>query len=236
LENKDINKSLIHFISFLVSLIIFIIVYESISYIKYNSNNETEVVVPIISETSKEVKKSTSTESKKEVDFELHKLYVECMEKDIMADCDNIKVPKKTILPVKVSLVIQEDITIKYVPFFDLMKSNLLIMIIYLLLIYTLAKQICLYMLAKNENKLTEMDFHKAEWNINTAPMFGLLGTFFSIAILLNNSGGEDISVKLLGNFFDAVMTTIIGIIFYVINFKLKISIYPLVQFKKTDD
>ena len=94
-----------------------------------------------------------------------------------------------------------------------------------------MTKQLYLYWLAKQKKQLTEIDFHNAEWNINTAPMFGLLGTFFSIAILLSNSGNTDISTVLLGNFFDAVMTTIIGIIFYIINFKLKITIYPFVKF-----
>ena len=50
----------------------------------------------------------------KEVDFELPKLYVECMKKDVLADCDNIQVAKKTILPIKLSPVIQEDTTIRY--------------------------------------------------------------------------------------------------------------------------
>jgi len=80
---------------------------------------------------------------------------------------------------------------------------------------------------------LTEIDFHNAEWNINTSPMFGLLGTFFSIAILLAHSDSRDISALLINNFFDAVMTTIIGIIFYIINFKLKTVIYPSIKFNE---
>ncbi|HFU76365.1 MAG TPA: hypothetical protein ENK66_08985 [Arcobacter sp.] len=221
------KKTSIHFLSLFVSLAIFIIVYESISYIKYNSSIEIENT----SFKKSEVKEDISTSSKKEVDFDEHKLYVECMEKDIMADCDNIQVAKRDIPVAKLNPSIEQESITEYVPFFDLMRSNLLILIIYGLLVYTLAKQTCLYLLSKYESALTEIDFHRAEWNINTAPMFGLLGTFFSIAILLNNAGGEDISVKLLENFFDAVMTTIIGIIFYIINFKLKISIYPLVKF-----
>lgn len=221
------KKTTINFLSLLISLAIFIIVYESISYIKYNSSKEIENT----SFKKSEVKKDIYTSSKKEVDFNEHKLYVECMKKDIMADCDNIQVVKEDIPASKLNPIIEQEPITGYVPFFDLMKSNLLILIIYGLLVYTLAKQICLYILSKYESALREIDFHRAEWNINTAPMFGLLGTFLSIAILLNNAGGEDISVKLLDHFFDAVMTTIIGIIFYIINFKLKISIYPLVKF-----
>ena len=59
--------------------------------------------------------------------------------------------------------------------------------------------------------------------------MFGLLGTFLSIALLLNKENGN-IADVLIKNFYDAVMTTIIGIIFYIINFYLKIYIYPSIK------
>jgi len=145
-----------------------------------------------------------------------------------MADCSNLNIKKTKVLGVN---IIKENkpVEIGYKLFNDLLKSNIIIIFIYLFLIYTLTQQLYLYWLAKQKKQLTEIDFHNAEWNINTAPMFGLLGTFFSIAMLLSNSDNIDISTVLLGNFFDAVMTTIIGIIFYIINFKLKITIYPYI-------
>jgi hypothetical protein len=215
--------------SFLSALVIFLTIYEFISYIKYSTNNKDILIINKINEVKKSIPKSNK---QKEVNFEEHFAFSKCLEKDILADCGNIKLKPTKVLGVSIRKEkIEEEQGYKI--FYDLKNSNVIILIIYLFLIYTLARQIYLFYLVKQGNRLNEIDFHNAEWNINTAPMFGLLGTFFSIAILLSNSGNKDISTLLLGNFFDAVMTTIMGIIFYIINFKLKIDIYPLVKFNE---
>ena len=220
------KNKFIYFVSFIVSVLIFVIFYETISYVKYSTNSKTIEIEKQIEQKKQEVPK----QQKKEVDFDEHMAFAECLEQDILADCSNLNIKKTKVLGVNITKE-KESITPTYKLFNDLLKSNIIIIFIYLFLIYTLTQQLYLYWLAKQKKQLTEIDFHNAEWNINTAPMFGLLGTFFSIAILLSNSGNTDISTVLLGNFFDAVMTTIIGIIFYIINFKLKITIYPFVKF-----
>jgi hypothetical protein len=220
------RNKFIYFISFIVSILIFVVFYETISYVKYTNNNKSVEIKKQIENKIIEVAKK----QKKEVDFDEHIAFAECLEQDILADCGNLNIKKTKVLGINITKE-KEFVKPIYKLFNDLLKSNIIIILIYLFLIYTLTQQLYLYWLAKQKKQLTEMDFHNAEWNINTAPMFGLLGTFFSIAILLSNSGNTDISTVLLGNFFDAVMTTIIGIIFYIINFKLKITIYPLVKF-----
>ena len=209
-------------LSIIVSFFIFISIYELISYIKYVGKIDKKSI------SNKVIEKTEPYLDKRYINLNEHNLFVDCLKKDILGDCSNIKLNDK----IEINSTNKEK-SINYRVFYDLSKSNIVILLIYILLIYTLARQIYLFLLTKNKIELNEVDFHNAEWNINTAPMFGLLGTFFSIAILLNTPNIENISEILLTNFFDAVMTTIIGIIFYIINFQLKIYIYPAIKFNE---
>ena len=58
------------------------------------------------------------------------------------------------------------------------------------------------------------------EFLINAPPMLGVLGTIFSLAYFMQQSKGDisNISDLLRGGFYDASLTTIIGVIVYLIN------------------
>ncbi len=214
-NNKHILKGLLLILSFLISGLTFILIYESISYVKYQNNNQ----VKSISNIKKDENKKTSfvsIESQNKLDE--HYAYIECMEKEdiMLVDCKDIQPSIQKDVP---QLDIrEEDKALRYVAFHDLNTSNLIIKIIYFFLILSLSQQVYLFLRSKFNCFLDIFDFHRSEWAINVSPMFGLLGTFFSMAMLLN-ANNENIDTALVKNFFDAVMTTIIGIIFYIINF-----------------
>lgn len=200
--------------SLLLSIFIFIFMFELISYIKYTESSKIDTVFTNLS--SKDNKTIPLSNNINE-----HFDYIKCKEKDIMAECSEVEKHSEK----------KEDLSInQYIWFKDLSNSLLIIKVIYIFLIYSLAQQIYIFCLTLSGYKLDISYFHKSEWSINVAPMFGLLGTFFAIAISLNNNGNLD--EVLTENFFDAVMTTIIGIVFYTINFYLKIYIYPKIDSK----
>ena len=230
IKKKQISKYLLLFFATVISVAIFIIIYESISYLKYQNSSETKVTNKVNIESRKISINNRANKDK----LSKHRAYIECMETvGIMADCDNINSAVKPISTLtKVKTKVEKNIG--YELFKDLRNSNIAIQLIYLFLILTLVQQIYLFLLSKFKYFLNIFDFHKSEWAINVAPMFGLLGTFFSMAILLN-ANNENIDTALIKNFFDAVMTTIIGIIFYIINFYLKVSIYPRIVEHRND-
>ena len=230
-ENKYLLKGLLLILSFLISIVTFIFIYESISYVKYQKNNEVKLTTDIKKDDNKQ---STSVSLESQNKLDKHHAYIECMEKEdiMLVNCENIQLVRKKNIPQLE--VLQEDNSLRYEAFRDLNKSNLIIKLIYLFLILSLCQQVYLYLRSKFNCLLDIFDFHRSEWAINVAPMFGLLGTFFSMAMLLN-ANNENIDTALIKNFFDAVMTTIIGIIFYIINFYLKISIYPQIVESNND-
>jgi len=227
IKKKQIFKYILLFFATILSVAIFIFIYESISYVKYQNGNNIENR----DNKSMEKKEMPMTQQNNQNTLDTHLAYIECMEGGdiLVANCDNIT---PTVEP-----IVESKIEIKengYELFSDLLKSNMVIKLIYIFLILTLVQQIYLFLLSKFDCFLDIFDFHKSEWAINVAPMFGLLGTFFSMAILLN-ANNENIDTALVKNFFDAVMTTMIGIIFYIINFYLKISIYPKISEQNND-
>ena len=227
IKKKQMFKYILLFFATIISVVIFIFIYESISYVKYQNGNNIENR----DNQSMKRKEMSVTKKKSQNTLDAHFAYVECMEGGdiLVVNCDNIT---PTVEP-----IVESKIEIKengYELFSDLLKSNMVIKIIYIFLILTLVQQIYLLLLSKFDCFLDIFDFHKSEWAINVAPMFGLLGTFFSMAILLN-ANSENIDTALVKNFFDAVMTTMIGIIFYIINFYLKVFIYPKIT-EQTND
>jgi len=232
IKKKQISKYILLFFATILSVTIFIIIYESISYVKYQNGNK---VIGVDKANTNSIKAPISNNRNNKDRLSKHRAYIECMEmRDIMANCDNLNSIKKPFSKqMNIDNKVKESIT--YEPFKDLTNSNIAIKIIYLFLILTLMQQIYLFLLSKFDHFLSIFDFHKSEWAINVAPMFGLLGTFFSMAILLN-ANSENIDTALIKNFFSAVMTTMLGIIFYIINFYLKISIYPRITIENKND
>lgn len=112
----------------------------------------------------------------------------------------------------------------------DLYESNWLILIIYALLVLCLNVQLSLYFYIKGKRDLSEQYLHLSDWAINSPPMLGVIGTVVSFALLMGDSGVDGIQAIFTHHFFDAVITTIIGGVFYIINLFLKINIYPAIK------
>jgi len=106
-------------------------------------------------------------------------------------------------------------------------NSNILIYSIYALLFLSITMQFYLLLLSREETPLRKLHFNISEWNINTPPILGIVGTISSFAILV---GSNNISQSFFNSFFDAVLTTILGGFFYVINMFLKIYICETIE------
>ena len=202
------------FYSLLISITIFIVIFEGLCYVGFIENKK-EVKI-------EKVKKIETTKVENDpLDLGVHYDFIYKMKHGKNRIENNIT--KNIVIPKN-----QE-----YIFFERLLNSGIVIIIIYLLLIFSLFQQLYIFFLAKKNFNLSEIYFYKSEWSINVAPMLGLLGTFFSISILLNNNNGENLSKILIQNFFNATMTTIIGIVFYIISLYLKIYIVSSIEDKK---
>lgn len=198
----------------LIATTIFLIFFEGIAFVKFQPKD--------MGNTSNVTQKENTIEIKDSLDIE--RQVIECLKNyTLNDDCNTLK--KNNIVTNENILVLEE-----YTFFSDLESSHIFIKIIYIFLIFSLALQFYLYFISKEGYLLKEREFHLSELAINASPMLGLLGTFFSIAILLEKNDAG-LSLTLISGFFDAIMSTIIGIIFYLINFYLKVIIYPKIDF-----
>ena len=113
----------------------------------------------------------------------------------------------------------------------DYMASNFLIFIIERLLIAGLAVQLFLTSYTLFLKKYAAFDkyiFHMSDWAINTPPILGVLANLVSFSLLISHE--NDIMSVFKGYFFQAVITTLIGGIFYIVNLALKVIIHPRVE------
>ena len=109
--------------------------------------------------------------------------------------------------------------------------SNVLIKFIEKLLVAGLAVQLFLTIYTLCLPKYAFFDqyvFHISDWAINTPPILGVLANLVSFSLLLSH--GNDVQELFSGYFFQAVITTLIGGIFYIINLALKIIIHPRIE------
>jgi hypothetical protein len=115
----------------------------------------------------------------------------------------------------------------------DPQDKTQLIVIIEWLLIIGLAVQIFLaiYTVALEKNSTFDRYvFHFSDWAINTPPILGVLANLLSFALMLSR-GGRSVEALFSSNyFFEAIVTTLIGGLFYVANLALKIIIQPRVE------
>lgn len=114
---------------------------------------------------------------------------------------------------------------------FDNIGTNILIKVIEKLLITGLAVQLFLTVYTICLKKYSIFDkyvFHFSDWAINTPPILGVLANLVSFSLLLSQVG--DIQLMFSGYFFQAVITTLIGGVFYIINMALKIIIHPRIE------
>ncbi len=217
-----LHKSLWAGTSLVFSLFLFLIIFSTISYFRSHQENlvETKDVM--------EVEKRQGS-SLPQLDFNLIKYqnFLDCMDSveiDSPAHCKE----KKNISPVPPKEYTLKKTSFKAAILANLLKSNPLIKLVYIGLIFSLAIPIYVALITRFCNiELTDQHHYMVEYGLNSAPMFGILGTFLSLATLFNGSEQFGISDKLLGSFFDAVMTSIIGIIFYIICLFTKILIHP---------
>ena len=109
--------------------------------------------------------------------------------------------------------------------------KNSLILFIEKLLIAGLAVQLFLTIYTLFLEKIPSFDpyvFHLSDWAINTPPILGVLANLVSFSLLLSRN--ENIQSVFSGYFFQAVITTLIGGVFYIINLALKIIIHPRIE------
>jgi len=206
----QLNARLIY--SLLISIFIFLVIFEGICYISYSKNiiNQTENKI-VNTKPEPELETDDILNYKKHHDF-----------------ISRMKYGEKKSTP-NTTIIVQEE---SYPLFQKIKDSDIIINIIYILLVFCLLQQINLFFLSIKEKNLPKIYIDQSTWSTNTAPMLGILGTFYSIAILLNTNSGISLSEALIQNFFDATMTTIIGIIFYIINSYLDIYIYSSISNK----
>lgn len=225
---KTISHSLLYrgvfvCISILISIAIFLCAFETISFLRFKQSFPANVVSGTISEPNSVEKNNTG----KELNYDLTQYhdFIECMKGDINSDahCDDIQeVANSPVL----SDAAVNNAFYSYNFFADLKDCNVLIKLVYLCLLFTLTQQVYILLCRLAGGELSDRIYYRSEWSINCAPMLGLLGTFFSLAVMLTGNESSNVGNKLLENFFDAVMTSMVGIIFYVICFYLKIYIY----------
>lgn len=114
---------------------------------------------------------------------------------------------------------------------YSTISGNRLISLIEVLLVFGLFVQIFLTLYVLFLQKIPAFDkyvFHLSDWAINTPPILGVLANLVSFSLLLSQVG--DIQEMFSGYFFQAVITTLIGGVFYVINLGLKIIIHPRIE------
>lgn len=108
-----------------------------------------------------------------------------------------------------------------------------LIVVIEWLLITGLAAQMSLAIYTVALDKSPKFDryvFHISDWAINTPPILGVLANLLSFALMLNR-GGRSVEALFSSNyFFEAIVTTLIGGLFYIANLALKIVIQPRIE------
>lgn len=207
-------------LSYLIPFILFVVLFETLSFVRYFDYNISDIkIFP-----QQELSNKSEPISSFDTIMERQKAFLECRNKDIFDMCEEVEQA-----PIIKDETPQEEKK-GYTAFRDLLNSHLLMFPIYLVLIYTISNQLTLYTKALGGFKLSQKDYHDSKWNINSAPMFGLLGTFISLIMLIDKASSNEFSTILITKFYDILMTTIIGIIFYVINLRMHSHIEPAVK------
>jgi len=107
-------------------------------------------------------------------------------------------------------------------------ESGFVIKLIYTIIVCSLFSQLMLFFLQSSSKKA----FYISEFNLNAPATLGILGTIFSFAIVASLSKDGNIQSLFLANFFNAVITTALGVTVYIINLFLNIYIAPKINFK----
>lgn len=112
-------------------------------------------------------------------------------------------------------------------------SAPIVIKAIYLLL--SILFSVPLYFLIKSKvlgqkYLLENKDFYTIDSCLSTIPMLGILGTFYSIAVALYGTDASSAGNQIISNFFNAILTSIIGISFYVISSFMRRFLYPKLE------
>lgn len=103
------------------------------------------------------------------------------------------------------------------------------------LLILSISVQLFLafYVIFLCKNKIFDRYiFRISDWAINTPPILGVLANLLSFALMLSK-GGKTVEALFSSNyFFEAIVTTLIGGLFYIFNLALNIVIQPYFESK----
>ena len=230
-----LNKKLLY--SLFVSLAISLGILEILNIVKQQYYHSTKINTHQYYTAKNQIEENTQKKSIEELTFEEREKYYEkifqkakCRKQSSNIDeykkCISIKeIPKKET---KKNNIQSQSKNSEFKDIWSIIAaSNLLIYSIYALLFLSITMQFYLLFLSREKLKLGKIHFNISEWNINTPPILGIIGTIASFAVLV---GSNNISQSFFNSFFDAVLTTILGGSFYVINMFLKIYICEAVE------
>lgn len=199
--------------SFGFSLILVITVVEFVSFSKSVGSLSS------IKHSGIEIATQESRESP-QTDMSTHAAYIACMQENLMSDCNQ---PIDTIGKLDIAPSTDHEMLSAFT------DSNLAILVIYLLLTLTLTNIIYIHRIPKAVS-LSEGHYYAIEFSTNAGPALGLMGTFYSIASILNGNNASVVANTLLNSFFDAILTTFVGLVVYLIGNYLKAVIYPRIN------
>jgi hypothetical protein len=166
---------------------------------------------------------SEQAESKQDSNYlDDFKVMQDCLSKHYKDDFDCKAKQKNTELKTDVTVNNKQK---------DQGTGNYFIPVISILLVIGLATQVFLVIYTCKLEKLKKIDrmmFYLSDWAINTPPILGVLANLISFALLLSKDG--NIQDFFGSYFYEAVITTLIGGLFYIINLGLAVIIHPYIE------
>lgn len=198
--------------AFLLSILLFIAIFQLVNPVKNNSDNNT----------TKEFNLKTELSKTTPCLLECQKKYsnVDDKHKECIRICNNEKSIDNSIF---------SNIAM-YAYMTDKEKSpDFVIKLIYILIWFALWMQTTLVLFSlfcKNLGLLKRYYFHIVDTALNSPPILGVMGTIYSFAIYTTKlETTSDLIAGFKSSFFDAAFTTIIAGFIYLINLYFKIII-----------
>lgn len=203
--------------SIIVAIFIFLLLYEGLSYVKhlehYASSNDIEI--------SNEI--AENEKSPEQILKEAGAFF------DAVENEEWNSVLQENIVQSTRIMTTNQDVA--YVAFHDLSHSHPVVFIIYFLLCTALSVQLYFFF-SVGQTPMDGRHAYAVIWAIETPMVMGVMGTLISYAIISHRSQEIDLLEIFNEHFYDAIMTTIIGASFYIINKALLIHIGPYIDFR----
>jgi hypothetical protein len=213
---KLTNSSILYIGALFTSLLLLFTLAEFVSYSRLIQASES---IDLIKETEPPVKIETQRDP-----FARHAKLISCF------SIDGNKCSKNEVLE-NVVITTSKKENHQFATWF--FSAPIVIKAIYLLLAILFSLPLFFIMKSKILGKnylLNNKDFYTIDSCLSTIPMLGILGTFYSIAVALYGTNASSAGNQIISNFFNAILTSIIGISFYVISSFLRRFLYPKLE------